>query len=167
MSGRGFQICAQPVEHITAAVFAFSNVGRRVEPARLKRQVRIDPRFKRTNPTIAIHITPRERQQRRYPVFDFDAKLNPVGPSWPSQMSFVQTGYDAKHPFPGAFHFEHNPIRAYRDVASAKVAQLRGYILAELVFESLDVHEIIFCRSNRKPDTKIVIKSFNNNLVST
>jgi hypothetical protein len=51
-------------------------------------------------------------------------------------MIFVQAGYDAKHLVPGAFDFEHNPIRAYRDIAFAKAAQLRGYILAELVFES-------------------------------
>jgi hypothetical protein len=136
MSGRGVQISAQPIKHITAAVCAFSNVGRRVEAARLKRQVRIDARFERTNATIAIHITPREHQQRHCPIFGFDAKLNPVGPSWLAQMIVVQAGYDAKHPVPGAFHFEHHPIRAYRDVAFAKAAQLRGYILAELVFES-------------------------------
>jgi hypothetical protein len=49
-------------------------------------------------------------------------------------MILVQAGDDPKRPFAGTLQFEYDPVRAYCDIAVAKAAQLRGYLLTELRF---------------------------------
>ena len=133
MSAHSFKIDAQPFQHIAAAVSAFPNVGRRIEAAPIERKIRIDPLFERSNAAVK----PCEREQGRCPVFAFDAELNPIGPSRPAHMILVQASDDPKRPFASTLQFEHDPVRAYSDIAVAKAAQLRGYILAELRFAGL------------------------------
>ena len=128
MSCHGFKIGAQQIDRIAPAISAFPNVGRRVEAAPIERQVRIDPLLERADAAVK----PCKRKRRRYSIVAFDAELKPVGPSRTAHTILVQTGDDAKWPFDGVFQFEHNTVRAYRDIAGAKAAQLRSDIVAEL-----------------------------------
>jgi hypothetical protein len=75
MSCHDVKIGAQPIKHVAATVSAlpFPDVGRRVEPAPVQRQIGIDPLFQRAKAAII----PCERDQGRYPVFAFDPKLKP------------------------------------------------------------------------------------------